>query len=257
MTPLAQRVARDMLLPIKDRIFQGEAEEWVCQHMLSAHFFDVGDVLPLAHELVRVCDGEAAALCDLAFLPAPVTWLEFRAADGGRAAFMLAQVTAGEAVVVLVTAKMAARPVGFIYTDLGADDVGAMPAGVMPGWPPEVAERLLMTVYGLLNLINRPGSLQQCEHAPHRGVSRALARKGLVGKFPLRGWTEIKLSVGPGGNMREPKNAGATGDKCLHFVRAHRRRCWGVWVKIPAHWKGDAALGMKQTRYRLVPPKAA
>ena len=257
MTPLAQRVARDMLLPMKDRIFRGEVEEWVCQHMLAAHFFDVADVLPLAHELVRACDGEAAALSDLAFLPAPITWLEFRAADGRRAAFMLAQVSAGEAMVVVVAAEMAAKPVGFIYTDIEPSELGFMPMGVAPGWPPDVAERLLCTVYGLLNLINRPGSLERREHAPHRAIARNLARKGLVGKFPLRGWTEIKLSVANGGNMREPKNAGATGDKCLHFVRAHRRRCWGEWVKIPAHWKGDPALGIKRTRYRLVPPKAA
>jgi hypothetical protein len=255
MTPLAQRVARDMLLPRKDRSFSGEAEEWVVKNIADAHFFDVAGVLPLAHELVRSCGGEAAALSDLAFLPAPVTWFEFRAADGGRAAFMIAQIAAGKAIVVVVTAEMAARPVGFIYTDIAADGAGLMPAGVMSGWPPDVAERMLMTVYGLLNLINRPGSLERREHAAHRGLARDMSRKALVGKFPLRGWTEITLCVGPGGNMREPKAAGGTGDKCLHFVRAHRRRCWGVWVQIPAHWKGDPALGIKQTRYSVVPPR--
>lgn len=258
MTPLAQRVARDMLSLRKDRTFIGEAEEWVCQHMFGAHFFDVSKVVPLAHELVRSCEGASEALSELAFLPAPITWLEFRQTDGARGALMAAQVADDEAVVLAVDGRdFYVVPVGFIYTAPDCHSAAGMPFKVVMGADEKFAEEAISTVYGLLNLINRPGSLDRREHAPHRGLQRDLTRRAMVGRFPLRGWTEITLNVAPGGNQREPKSAGSTGDKCLHFVRAHRRRCYGVWVQIPAHWKGDPALGIKQTRYRVVPPRKA
>ena len=259
MTPLAHRIARDMLAFRKDRAFLGEAEAWICQHMLDAHFFDVAEILPLAHELVVHAEGSAKALQDLCFLPAPITWLEFIQSNGSRAAFMVAQIDEREAIVVVVDGnEFRALPIGILYTEeLLADEVGGVMFKCLNTFGGDFEQRVLFSVIGLLNLINRPGGLMRREHAPHRGIARDLSKRAMVGRFPLRGWTEITLNVAPGGNQREPKAAGSTGDKCLHFVRSHRRRCYGVWVQIPAHWKGDPALGIKQTRYRVVPQRKA
>jgi hypothetical protein len=48
---------------------------------------------------------------------------------------------------------------------------------------------------------------------------------GLVGKFPLRAWTENILKVAlPDDRTAEPsKEAHLTGEKCLHYCRTHLR----------------------------------
>lgn len=102
-----------------------------------------------------------------------------------------------------------------------------------------------------LDLINTPGLVGLKQHAPHRKLARQFQALG-IGRYPLLAWSEIVLKhktkfAGPDEHF-----AGATHHKCLHFVRAHLRHYRdGKVVTIPAHWRGDAALGIKRSRYRL------
>jgi hypothetical protein len=102
-----------------------------------------------------------------------------------------------------------------------------------------------------LNLINTPGLVGLRQHDPHRGLARKLyAARG--GSYPLRGWSEIVLKHQT--RVAEPTehHTGATFHKCLHFVRSHLRHYRdGKVTVIPAHWRGDPALGIKRTRYRI------
>jgi hypothetical protein len=50
----------------------------------------------------------------------------------------------------------------------------------------------------------------------------------------------------------EPASEGhLTGEKCLHFVRTFLRVRMGQLEYVDAHWRGNPALGMKRSRYRL------
>jgi hypothetical protein len=117
----------------------------------------------------------------------------------------------------------------------------------------EAVKHGVATTVMLLNLINTPGLVGLRQHEPHRGLAKDLARAG-VGSYPLRSWSEVVVKAhsefaGPG-----EREAGVTFRKCLHFVRSHRRRYRDGHVTIiPAHWRGDPALGIKRTRYRVEP----
>jgi hypothetical protein len=101
----------------------------------------------------------------------------------------------------------------------------------------------------VLDLINTPGLIGLRQHDPHRGLARKLAAYR-SGSYPLRGWSEVVLKhqTRIAGDAEHP--TGATYHKCLHFVRSHLRHFRdGHVTVIPAHWRGDPALGIKRTRY--------
>lgn len=103
----------------------------------------------------------------------------------------------------------------------------------------------------VLDLINTPGLIGLRQHDPHRGLARKLyaARSG---SYPLQGWSEVVLKHQTRIADDTEHHTGATFHKCLHFVRSHLRHYRdGKVTVIPAHWRGDPALGIKRTRYRL------
>lgn len=103
----------------------------------------------------------------------------------------------------------------------------------------------------VLDLINTPGLVGLRQHDPHRGLARKLATYR-AGSYPLRGWSEIVLKHQTRIAEEPEHHTGATFHKCLHFVRSHLRHYRDGKVSvIPAHWRGDPALGIKRTRYRL------
>lgn len=115
----------------------------------------------------------------------------------------------------------------------------------------QMCNRFLGMCILTLDLINTPGLIGLRQHDPHRGLARKLASlRG--GSYPLHSWSEVVLKhetrrAEPGEQM-----TGATYHKCLHFVRSHLRHYQdGRVITIPAHWRGDPALGIKRTRYRL------
>jgi hypothetical protein len=101
-----------------------------------------------------------------------------------------------------------------------------------------------------IDLINTPGLVGLKQHAPHADLARQLARTG-VGKYPLRAWSEVMVKTHTTVS-NEDHESGLSFRKCLHFVRSHQRHYRDGRVSIiPAHWRGDPALGIKRTRYRV------
>jgi hypothetical protein len=100
-----------------------------------------------------------------------------------------------------------------------------------------------------LDLINTPGLVGLRQHDPHRGLARRLATYR-SGSYPLRGWSEVVLKHQTRIADETEHHTGVTYHKCLHFVRSHLRHYRdGKATVIPAHWRGDPALGIKRTRY--------
>jgi hypothetical protein len=102
-----------------------------------------------------------------------------------------------------------------------------------------------------LDLINTPGLVGLRQHDPHRGMARRLASyRG--GSYPLRSWSEVVLKTHTRIAGDSEQLSGTTFHKCLHFVRSHLRHYRDGKISIiPAHWRGDPALGIKRTRYRV------
>jgi hypothetical protein len=108
--------------------------------------------------------------------------------------------------------------------------------------------------YAILALINTPRVIGQRTHWPHARIEREkLKNLKLVGKFPLRAWTEIILKVAQQDDRTgEPSEEHhLTGERCLHYCRTYLRVRLGMIEYVEGHWRGNPALGMKRSRYHL------
>ena len=143
---------------------------------------------------------------------------------------------------------------------MGSDDLGQT-FFARRAWcnePQHFAGGISTFLYAVLSMINTPRVVGRRIHQPHAGLQRKVAAAhSMPGKYPLRAWHELVLEVKPprDESEREPQQTILTGGKALHFVRAYLRISGGHLQLVSAHWKGDPALGLKQTRYRVVPPR--
>lgn len=267
MTPLAHRIVKENFLLPHERTDCDACN--VRQKMADVHCFEVTAVHELAHSLsFDISDGKAE-LGELAFLPAPKTWIEFEAcpekpvSQYGRYGYLL--IDNGRGVVEswhVGEFDMGGRSTywaGQSSFDLKVFHPLFNPRATLTSdreiiWDQDDVPQEWAQIYAFLAMINTPKVIGRRQHMPHRGLEKALLREQkLIGKFPLHAWTEIRLECSPPQDLSQEQGyeAHLTGKKALHFCRAHLRlrNCRVEFVK--AHWRGDPALGIKQSRYRV------
>lgn len=260
MTPLAQSIARELALPIKQRSADVGG---IRDRMDDIHCFDVSDVEELAEGMAddMLKTGIDA---DLMFLPAPKTWIEFVKVIEGRR-FRIGYLL--EARDGFCGAREAVSENGrwhsganFVFELSGLPRLGgeayreAVLNEIDPGFEYAEGKRRARFFRALLAIINTPRIIGRRQHMPHRGLERRLTQAmGLQGKFPLNAWTEILLQVTPPKDASNDPSVEAhlTGKRALHFCRAHLRIKMGRLELVKAHWRGDGSLGIKQSRYKV------
>lgn len=248
MTPLAHRIVKELTLPLKQRTFKDGLG--VVHRMTSMHCFYVDEVKEMAYDLGYDVAKSDIELNETCFLPCPMTWLEWQQEGKGRVGLLLEDIGDGRATVTAFD-DGACIPVMIIRHGQGMRRTYE-PTNRLKDehWPLDT----FCGIIGFLAIINSPRLIGRKQHMPHRGLERRLANaKGLVGKFPLRAWTELKLSVADIGNRADGTEYEAhhTGEKCLHFCRSHLRIRNGKLERVSAHWRGNPALGIKRTRYAV------
>lgn len=280
MTPLAHRIAKELTLPIARRSFQSNESEFVSydlpQKIAEAHCFEVtavrGACAELALKMYEIIDSKRLGkLVETlyAFLPAPVTFLEWksRTLDGSpikqRQGILLVETNDRQwatATIVVGEDDYLGAFADFVIPLRNNEEIGGLKEPMIRkpfgNANTERAMFAMRDTYPLLAMINTPKVIGRKQHMPHAGLQRRLAATcGLVGKFPLHAWTEILLEVGPPRIDDDgPHEARLTGARALHFCRSHLRIRLGHLELVSAHWRGDPALGLKQSRYRVVPP---
>jgi hypothetical protein len=283
MTPLAQKILNELTLPKKDRTFDDKAG--LLALMTDIHCFECSAILDLVFDLFGGPEKLAAmekASARYSFLPAPKTWIEFdNPVNQARTGYLL--IEDGDLITGYVVYQAPGHfwsvPFYFQIPHIRCEHpdwvAQIVPVGPQPIPTNDLHARALylatydrwrdgvqnaaMLVPAFLSFINTPRVIGRRQHMPHAGLQRKLAHaRGLVGKFPLHAWTEIRLEVSPPRIHRsatgEPVEARLTGAKAQHFCRCHLRVRLGQLELVTAHWRGDPALGMKQSRYRLVMP---
>jgi len=280
MTPLAQSLAKQLLMRPKDRdpFWRDDRKTTGLRECLTdLHCFDVTDCRPLIADLTeRVCylnskKRNAALFSSLSFLPAPKTWIEWLDPEGPRFGVLLQQCDKPEVptnttpvkdpAAVMLFCKQKNRyivkRIGFISTTTDDRAMTDEPIPIDLIGQPNVnpATHFVIRAQLCLLLINSPHIIGRKQYEPHRGLEKSLLRQFGPGKFPLHAWTEIRLHVSkpPEIDDGEPHEAHLTGKRALHFVRKHIRIRLGQLEYVTAHWRGDPALGIKQTRYRVTP----
>lgn len=261
MTPLAARIANELTLPHRKRTFFDPCG--VLSRISEAHCFECTEIHPLMEEMYYAGAADkptAESMAQDAFLPAPVTWLEWKHEDApDRFGLMLVQGPDEHTfarIVACVGKEFYSATV--IDGDLRPCDAkfDDLPDGTT--WLDFLVEdtrEIFCVSLTMLVLINQQQIIERHRRPSHAGLRRNLHRA--VGKYPLLAWEEIKLRVdGPRDvSSRAPGVRVSTEDMPLHFVRAHHRKTL-VWRDVvKAHWRGNPALGMKQTRYRMVGPE--
>lgn len=270
MSPLAQMLV-NAELAVKQSAFP---------ELLSSdcHCFDVSEVRELIVDLVGNVNWKGRNDQRL-FLPSPFTWVEHKTNNGRIGALMrLCDEVLGRPIPVkLEGGDWIERPIVMRFASYNADDRALLVANaicfmgrgksnghfviaqrsLVPGAGFDDTELLVRGRFfgAALSLINTPRLIGQRHHMPHAGLQRKIAAaKGMVGKFPLRAWTEIKLEVKTRVDDGAEHEARLSGGKALHFCRAHLRMRFGQVELVSAHWRGDPSLGIKRTRYSVVPP---
>lgn len=264
MTPLAQRVAREMLLPVRRRSFDDQCG--LLNRLSDMHCFEVTDVIGLANDLAQQYPDYGRPL-PATFLPAPRTWVEWRV-DGVRTALFFEQAGLGSDIAVYrvrgwntkfdAEKWFFANEQNLILPLQGSESLERkrridITNTFIRKWCSEENSSEFMAA--LLAIINTPRLIGRKQHMPHVGFERSILRsRPLIGKFPLHAWTELKLSVSAMMKQADgvEHEAHLTGEKCLHFCRAHIRVRNGRLEQVRAHWRGDPALGIKRTRYKVV-----
>lgn len=264
MTPLAQRIVENLTLPIALRCKYDDVG--LMHKMADVHCFDLTEAWPLIEDLSRKIVEDGADVGRLCFLPAQKTWLEvFGREAGARQGYLLVSSADGASCTayfattrVLVddgTEQTLSAPDYFTSTNVYRFQL--LQSAVLP----EPSRRDLVVgepnrafLYAALALINTPRLIGRRQHMPHRGLERRLLKQqAALGHFPLHAWTEIKLEVTPPEDASGSPSSEAhlTGRKALHFCRAHLRVRNGRVEIVRGHWRGDASLGIKRSRYRV------
>lgn len=266
MTPLANRIVREITLPLKRRSFRDDGQ--LLGGMSDIHCFDVSEVEPLSKQLIMSGFdwGEEklyAAARVSSFLPAPKTWIEWREDDGRIGALLAQQAGDVAAVQFAIGGPVAFFSVpGVLTLNLGEGAVRekdhlVVSKRTLDALGDDLVSGLAIRLHSMLALINTPKIIDRVVHPPHRGLERALrGTQKASGEFPLHAWTEIKLGINrpPEAIADDPTgDSKLTGQKAFHFCRAHLRIRNGKVEFVRSHWRGDPALGIRSGRYEVTP----
>jgi hypothetical protein len=204
----------------------------------------------------------------VAFLPAPNTWIEWLEEDKKRRAVSLQEKTfdwKGKATKCIkmtsftqeLDGSFAAGGAGGINTETGERFVFRFEDSL--DYIAEKSRSFAQHATGMacifLAIINSPRIIGQRKHAPHKGLMRDLARSSVnLGK--VHDWTEILLEVTKPRDIYDGEEHSdvITGRRALHFCRRHIRiLSSGRLTYVTAHWRGDPALGTRQSTYAVAP----
>lgn len=271
MTPLAHQVLKQLLLPVRRREFVDRGD--ILPHMDDVHYFDCRSVGGIASELAY-SERFDELREKTSFLPALKTWIEVKLWDMD-IGFLL--ISGPEHVKVWTVMRgidvayrgesqfrssnsiqhLPMRRSEFAKADIidfsawkdfkGFDDITS-----------EWATVFSHAVIGSLMLINSPRAIDRQLYEPHAGLKRQLEQSAKGDrKFKLHRWTKILLKLEPGrrgASHDHTDGVHLTAGRAKHFVRKYLRTRNGELERVSEHWKGDAALGLKLSTYRVAPP---
>lgn len=258
MTPLAHSYLKRLIR--KEDVSGGDPKA-LWKLLQDIHCFEISEALPMIDLLGEVqskTDNPDIVFKDKSFLPAPKTWIEWRNYFGRMAVLFIDEGRIEQGLKVATSYFIfdwTIGEVGWVSLEDATYYINGTPMYTPEGWTTKHFNSMQMLAHASLVVINTPKIVGRKQFMPHRGLEKELLKnQKWVGKFPLHAWTEIKLNIAKPIDIDdgEPHEAHLTGKRALHFCRAHLRLWDGKLIYVTHHWRGDPALGMKQSRYKLV-----
>lgn len=277
MPPLAQFLKRQSMARPKDRIgiwSDPKNVETLKADLDGITCFEITAALPLVRQLAETLntyeDNKLGEFITAnAFLPAPKTWIERRADkipdDLPRVAILLDPsppgVLPGAAGITFVSLFAAeSMSIAGVLTQDDPRRVYCVESANHEAYPGDIPldqeqrAEILRTARYALAIINSPKVVSRQQHPPHKGLMREVRRHKNFGEaFQLLPWHEIKLQITKPRAIDDgvPHQDQITGQRALHFVRKFMRIRLGRLEYVSAHWRGDPALGIHQSDYRV------
>lgn len=278
MTPLAHRFAKELTLPLRDRRIVDKAG--LLQQLDKVHSFDctaIWDSVDLALDEENMMPTILALLPETK-VPCDIAWLECgktvftKETDGipkdGRIAIIVERedewlklsyatyAPYDDKLLFSLLLGRCRRGSSLLSGGYGIE-MELNTKGDPPGRTAEFVDeqermlgRLMAITVLLLDIINQPTLCHLRVNQPHRGIEKSLLRAG-AGRYPLLAWHEVIIKPQDRPLTQQEIDGHLTGRKCLHFVRGHHRPRISKKVWVKHHWKGDPALGIKRTRYKV------
>jgi hypothetical protein len=267
MTPLAASIAKSLTIAsgYDPRLDIRHNTRLAKEFKAGAHYFECTDALLMANEFAQSIaalgsdDDRESVYSGRVFLPAPRTWIEWKDSFHKRHAVLLVDNCDGWASAFYFSQEQHLS-IGRLSTETSDFERSPFKVAVLYGPPVSVEtheryiDAIFATAHCLLVMINTPRIIGRKQHMPNRALERRLTQHFGKGKFPLLAWTEIQLNVAKPIEIDdgEPHEAHLTGRRALHFCRAHLRIRRGQLEYVTSHWRGDPAIGIKQSRYKIV-----
>lgn len=265
MTPFAMKLWEDKCTPEQHRKHKKFKDFYKCFN--GFHCFDMRGVKDLIQLPILTAFKEGLFGLEARHLPAEKIWLEWPEADGLDCGTLINSKFNGDSYLIeyfYVTPLFCVRE----NFQIGDDDRSIRKeivdiaehhlfldsiSSAYPEKPTVDIARLHIRqhIRSALTLINFDGFAAKRKVNLSPRASRRLAGMRVNGSYPLRAYTEVcvKLSNKDATPWRQ---SGTSGLMPLHFVRGHFRRYQGIRRYINGYWRGDAALGIKQQRWKLV-----
>ena len=224
-----------------------------------AHFFECSSIYLPAWDLLGK-DGSVTQMIRGLFLPFPVTWIEYTD-DKKTVAVCFAQndlenkaASFRSGIARFMCMEKGIKSyfcIGNVDFNLENDNID-IETNDGAFWDKsesmEQLARLFVVSCIMLALINETRVTQQINQKRRTRVP--LGDNRPFGKWPLLGWKKVVLRIGED-VQTEPNNGRLTGRRALHWVRSHLRFVNGKIVIVRAHTRGDASLGMINTKYEV------
>lgn len=101
-------------------------------------------------------------------------------------------------------------------------------------------------------VINSP-ALEKRVEGPHKGWNKRISGAGIRDAIT----SHVVITIGANRRSSKADVLAVASPKAYHFCRAHTRRCAsGTIAPVRAHWRGDAAFGVRIGSYRPVANRA-
>jgi hypothetical protein len=118
-----------------------------------------------------------------------------------------------------------------------------------PGLDPKIYEECGIALLAILSLINSPRATHTQPGADLTKLNRARLRNG---RTPFLTWRKVVLNIDDEEASRAARRMSESGRAPLQFVRAHLQRYCGEWQQVAPYYRGDAAFGRVIKSYAAV-----
>ena len=270
MTPIAYRLVRQRMEATEAVNNETDLGQFPTD-LTEMRCFDCVAVSDLADDLCDSMSGHSRVPDKVAFLPAPITWIEYALDSQKRAAIWLIDqgdgwAECGFASLAKGDGKVYTLPNGHIQLSDNVDKIAISARAAVdafqrhPRGAPRVVPSDLNTrqhmflVYAFLAIINTPRIVGRRIHHAHKGLEREMNRNvPAKDRKKLPEWTEIVLEVDKPARDGDASERGEvlTGKRALHFCRSFIRIRLGKLELVRSHWRGDEELGVRQASYRV------